>query len=79
MLRIVCLSFIVLPELVKHILVAAVVERNVKVDGKMSNVHRSHTRVVVFCGGCRYVDARGKYFTIAFQFIFVITVLQSVF
>ena len=49
----VCLSFIVLSVLVTHILVAAAVELNVKLDGKMSNVHKSHTRVFVFCGGCR--------------------------
>ena len=81
MLGMVCLSFIVLPVLVKHIPVAAVVKRNVKLDGKMSmsNVHRSHTHVFLFCGGYRHVDAHRKYCTIVFELIFVIIVLQSVF
>ena len=49
----VCVCVCVLPELVKHILVAGVVGRNVKIDAKISNVGNNHTRAVLFCGGCR--------------------------
>ena len=46
MLHVVSLSFIVLPELVKHILVAGVVRRNVKVNVKISSIrHVSHCAV----------------------------------
>ena len=37
MLRVVSLSFIVLPKLVKHIFVAGVVRRNIKFNVKISN------------------------------------------
>jgi len=37
-LRVISLSFIVLPELVKHILVAGVVRRNIKFNVKISNI-----------------------------------------
>jgi len=63
MLHMVSLWFIVLTELVKHILVAGIVRRNVKVDVKISNVGSSQTRVVFgwCCGGCHCdVDPRGK-------------------
>jgi len=46
MLRVVSLGFIILPELVK-LIIRCVIERNVKVDVKMSSVYRHHTRVVV--------------------------------
>jgi len=46
MLRVVSLSFTVLPELVKHILVAGVVRRNIKFNVKISNIrHVSHCAV----------------------------------
>jgi len=46
MLRVVSLSFIVLPELVKHILVAGIVRRNIKFNVKISNIrHVSHCAV----------------------------------
>ena len=38
MLRVVSLSFIVLPELVKHILVTGVVRRNINFNVKISNI-----------------------------------------
>ena len=38
MMRVVSLSFIVLPELVKHILVTGVVRRNIKFNVKISNI-----------------------------------------
>jgi len=38
MLRVVSLSFIVLPELVKHIPVTGVVGRNIKFNVKISNI-----------------------------------------
>jgi len=38
MLRVISLSFIVLPELVKHILVAGVVRRNIKFSVKIYNI-----------------------------------------
>ena len=38
MLRVVSLSFIVLPEPVKHIPVAGVVRRNIKFNVKISNI-----------------------------------------
>jgi len=45
----------------KHILVAGVVGRSVKVDVNISSVGNSYIRVVVFCGGCRCdADLRGK-------------------
>ena len=43
MLRVVSLSFIVLPELVKYILVAGVVRRNIKFNVKISNISISST------------------------------------
>jgi len=43
MLRVISLSFIVLPELVKHILVAGVVRRNIKFCVKISNISISQT------------------------------------
>ena len=43
MLRVISLSFIVLPELVKHILVAVVVRRNIKFSVKISNISISQT------------------------------------
>jgi len=46
MLRVVSLSFIVLPELVKHILVSGVITRNIKFNVKISNIrHVSHCAV----------------------------------
>jgi len=45
-LRVVSLSFIVLPELVKHILVAGVVGRNIKFNVKIFNIrHVLHCAV----------------------------------
>jgi len=46
MLRMVSLGFIVLPELVKRILIAAAVGRNVKLDVMITSVASSQTRVV---------------------------------
>jgi len=43
MLRVLSLSFIVLPELVKHILVAGVVRRNIKFSVKIPNISISQT------------------------------------
>ena len=43
MLRVISLSFIVLPELVKHILVAGVVRRNIKFSVKISNISTLQT------------------------------------
>jgi len=43
MLRVISLSFIVLPELVKYILVAGVVRRNIKFSVKISNISISQT------------------------------------
>ena len=51
MLRVVSLSFIVLPKLVKHILVAGVVIRNIKFNVKISNISISQTRFTLCCGG----------------------------
>ena len=46
MLRVVSLSFIVLPELFKHILVSGVITRNIKFNVKISNIrHVSHCAV----------------------------------
>jgi len=48
MLRVISLSFIMLPELVKHILVAGVVRRNIKFNVKISNISISQTRFTEF-------------------------------
>jgi len=47
MLRTISLSFIMLPELVKHILVADVVRRNIKFNVKISNIIISKTRLTL--------------------------------
>jgi len=44
MMRVISFSFIVLPELVKHILVACVVRRNIKFSVKIYNIVISKTR-----------------------------------
>ena len=48
MLRVISLSFIVLPELVKYILVAGVVRRNIKFTVKISNISISQTSSITF-------------------------------
>ena len=50
-LHVISLSFIVLLELVKHILVAGVVRRNVKFNVKISNISISQTLFTMCCGG----------------------------
>ena len=47
MLRVISLSFIMLPELVKHILVAGVVRRNIKFNVKISNISILQTRFTI--------------------------------
>jgi len=51
MLCVISLSFIVLPELVKHILVAGVVRRNIKFSVKISNITISQkTSITCYVG-----------------------------
>jgi len=61
MLSVISLSFIVLPELVKHILVTGVVRRNIKFNVKISSINTSQSRCTQWCGGWRCdADPRRK-------------------